>query len=64
MNPPKSTHDIRLTKNQHIGIFRGLTDEGKRWLKANVEQDPVTIQIDYVDELREEIELDGLRVEY
>ena len=64
MNPPKATHDIRLTKNNSIGVFRGVSEEGKLWLRLKIKQDPVMVQIDYVDELREEIELDGLRVEY
>ena len=64
MNPPKATHDIRLTKNNSVGVFRGVTDEGKRWLRSNVGKETVTIQVDYIDELREDIEKDNLRVEY
>ena len=64
MNPPGATPDIRLTKNNSVGVFKGLTEAGKQWLRLKIKQDPVMVQIDYVDELREEIELDGLRVEY
>jgi hypothetical protein len=64
MNPPGASPDIRLTKNNSVGVFKGLTDEGKRWLRANIGKETVIIQVDYIDELREDIEKDNLRVEY
>lgn len=55
--------DISIRKGRHQAYVIGLTPKGNRWLMANVDQRPYTIQLDVVDDLKEHLERLDLTVD-
>src|SRR5258708_32744766 len=63
----KPSPDMRITRGLYTSVITPLSEEGRRWVNANMYRHgfelAITIQTEEVDDLREEIEKDNLRVE-
>lgn len=59
--------DMYMARTAHRAYLHPISEKGEKWLIDNLEVEsknfPVTIGLDYIDELIKEIEAQGLGVE-
>ena len=55
--------DILVTRSRSNACFTAMSETGRRWLMINIGENPVIVQVDYMEDLIEDLKKADLIVE-